>query len=84
MPLVDSVTARRILEGVLRVLPFCNTEGHVVEVMDAWVESENILCVTYRAPWFDGVLAIGGQSGRLLTKQRMRSQWTSPMRSGSR
>jgi hypothetical protein len=43
---VDSIAARRILDGVLRVLPSCNTEGLVVEVMDAWVEGENILCVT--------------------------------------
>jgi len=53
---VDSTAARRILDGVLRVLPSCNTEGHAVEVIDAWVEGENILCVTYRAPWFGGVL----------------------------
>jgi hypothetical protein len=53
---VDSIAARRILDGVLRVLPSCNTEGHAVEVIDAWVEGENILCVTYRAPWFGGVL----------------------------
>jgi hypothetical protein len=49
---VDSIAARRILDGVLRVLPSCNTEGHAVEVIDAWLEGENILCVTYRAPWF--------------------------------
>jgi hypothetical protein len=81
---VDSIAARRILDGVLRVLPSCNTEGHAVEVIDAWVEGENILCVTYRAPWSVAFWAIGGQPGRLLTRPRMRSQWTSPTRWGSR
>jgi hypothetical protein len=71
MPLVDSVAARRFLEGELRLLPSSRTEGHLVEVVDAWVEGENIVCVTYRAPGSMAFWVTGGPPGRPVTKVRM-------------
>ena len=82
--MVDSIAARRILDGVLRVLPSCNTEGHAVEVIDAWVEARTSSASPAERRGSVAFWAIGGQPGRLLTRPRMRSQWTSPTRWGSR
>jgi hypothetical protein len=48
--------AQALLYGAVTNLPGSLTEGRTVEVLAAWVDAENGVCIIYQYPWFSGML----------------------------